>query len=131
MSSNWDNWKREEYHPNFKRRARARKMKVDFTCEQCGIKQGEERINKRGRPYKVMVAAAHVNHDPMNARAKLIILCQVCHIKFDAIEHGRKARSTYYRKKREAQLQSGQLELPLMEDGVFQEDFATMERRAA
>jgi 5-methylcytosine-specific restriction endonuclease McrA len=115
MPSNWDNWKRnkEKYHPNFDRRSKSRKKRVKYICEQCGARQGDTRVNKRGEPYKVMVAAAHVNHDPQNARAKLIILCQQCHLRHDGPEHGKNARRTFYRKKREAAINSGQLELPL------------------
>ena|SRR5256885_1297469 len=113
MGSNWDRWKREEYHPNFARRARWHKKRTKYTCEKCGTKQGETRLNKSGQTYKVMVSASHINHDPGNARAKLIILCQVCHLEHDVFEHARKARSTYYRKERDKKLQAGQLELPL------------------
>jgi hypothetical protein len=114
LGTNWANWRKQkqsDYHPNFKRRARYRKRLVKYTCEHCGARKGEERINKQGQPYKVMVAAAHVNHDPHNSRAKLIILCQVCHILHDRYDHADKARRTYYRKKREAMIQAGQLEL--------------------
>lgn len=111
MASNWKNYRPEEYHPNFERRARARKKRAKYTCERCGAKSGEERISKLGRPSKVKVAAAHVNHDPMNARAKLIILCDACHNKHDAPNRAKKTRRTYYRKEREKQLQAGQLEM--------------------
>jgi 5-methylcytosine-specific restriction endonuclease McrA len=115
MPSGWKYWeqKKENYHPNFNKRALARKKRVKYTCELCGVKQGDTQINKYGKPYKVSVAAAHVNHDPWNARAKLIILCQRCHLHHDRWEHGKNARRTHYRKQREAALQSGQLELPL------------------
>src|SRR5438105_1106409 len=106
MPSNWDNWKREEYHPNFARRARYHKKRVKYTCEQCGAKQGETRLSKSGRPYRVVVSAAHVNHDPQNARAKLIILCQTCHLEHDIFDHARKAKRTYYRKERDKKLQA-------------------------
>lgn len=117
MPSNWDNWRnrdKDAYHPNFPARALARKKKVKYTCEKCGVKQGDVLINARGEPYKARVAAAHVNHDPHKARAKLIILCDRCHLYHDKDEHGRKSRRTHYRKKYEAAIQSGQLELPLL-----------------
>jgi len=111
MPFNWK-WNKENYHPNFPDRALARKKQVKYTCEQCGVKQGDELINAYGKPYKAVVAAAHVNHDPQNARAKLIILCHRCHLRYDALEHGKNARRTLYRKKRESAINSGQLELP-------------------
>lgn len=109
MGSNWDNWKREDYHPNFAKRSRYRKRRVKYTCEKCGAKRGETRLSKTGRTYKVMVAAAHVNHDPENARAQLIILCQTCHLDHDVFAHVRSKK----RNDREKQIQAGQLELPL------------------
>src|SRR5579859_1796142 len=111
--SGWQRWDKSHYHPNFARRARWHKKRAGYACQKCGAKQGEIRISKHGRPYKVMAIAAHVNHDPQNARAKLIILCQVCHLEHDVFEHARKARSTHYPKERDKKLQAGQLELPL------------------
>ena len=60
-----------------------------------------------------MISAAHVNHDPTKPRAKLIILCQTCHLDYDIFDHAKKIRRTYHRKEREKQLENGQLELPL------------------
>jgi len=111
--SGWERWNKDDYHPNFARRARWRKKRVGYTCEKCGAKQGEIRLSKSGRPYKVMAIAAHVNHDPQNARAKLIILCQTCHLEHDVFDHARKIKRTYHRKERDKKLQAGQLELPL------------------
>lgn len=116
MSSGWKHWEqnsKQNYHPNFERRSLARKKFVKYTCELCWIRQGEEQTNKQGERYPVVVSAAHVNHDPWNPRAELIILCPCCHLDFDRVENSKKIRRTYYRKQREAALQSGQLELPL------------------
>lgn len=113
MPSGWKNWDKSDYHPNFARRSRWRKKRVKYTCEKCGVKQGQTKLSKSGHPYKVVVSAAHVNHDPQNPRAKLIILCQTCHLEHDVFEHARKAKQTYHRKERDKKLQSGQLELPL------------------
>jgi hypothetical protein len=113
MPSGWKNYNRDEYHPNFVSRARRHKRRAKYTCEKCGAKRGETRLSKAGNPYKVMVAAAHVNHDPRNPRAKLIILCQICHLDYDIFDHAKKIRRTYHRKEREKQLENGQLELPL------------------
>ncbi len=109
----WESWrnnrKEDEYHPNFASRARALKRRKKYTCEKCGAKRGETRLNKSGKPYKVMVAAAHVNHDPENPKAKLKILCQVCHLEHDVFQHVRSKRQKEYEK----QIQAGQLVLPL------------------
>lgn len=111
MPYNWT-WRKENYHPNYAERALARKKRVKYTCESCGVKQGDELINKYGKPYKALVAAAHVNHDPQNGRAKLIILCQKCHLRYDLPEHAKSIKRTIHRKKREDQIKNGQLELP-------------------
>lgn len=116
MSSGWKRWEQNskpKYHPNFERRALARKKLVKYTCELCWIRQGEEQVNKQGERYPVVVSAAHVNHDPWNPRAELIILCPCCHLEHDRVENSKKIRATYHRKQREASVQSGQLELPL------------------
>ena len=113
MASGWKNWNKSDYHPNFSRRARWHKKRVGYACEECGAKQGATRLSKSGQPYRVVVSAAHVNHDPGNSKAKLIILCQVCHLEHDVFEHARKIKRTYHRKEREKKIQAGQLELPL------------------
>jgi hypothetical protein len=114
MPFNWNSWQKnkDDYHPNFPERALARKKRVKYTCEHCGIRQGEELINAYGKPYKAVMSAAHVNHDPRNGRAKLIILCQRCHLRYDAPEHAKKQRRTIHRKKRDIAISNGQLELP-------------------
>lgn len=111
MVSTWDRWHKakQDYHPNFERRANWRKKRVGYACEQCGAKRHEERISREGRPYKVALNAAHVNHDPHKRDAKLIILCQVCHLRYDRDDHADKASRTYHRKNREAQVANGQL----------------------
>jgi hypothetical protein len=109
--ANWHNWDESLYASNFRRRADWLKRRKKYTCEHCGAKQGEERMNKYGCIYKVKIAAAHVNHDPRNPRAKLMILCSACHAKYDAMQHGKQVKRTYHRKQREAQIQAGQLEL--------------------
>jgi hypothetical protein len=109
----WDKWRNDKkgYASNYQMRSDWEKERVDYTCQHCGVRQGEVRMNKHGRFYKVVVHAAHVNHDPHNPHAELIVLCSACHKRYDADEHGRKGRSTHYRKQREAQIQAGQLEL--------------------
>jgi hypothetical protein len=109
--TNWHNWDEAAYASNFRRRADWHKKRAKYTCAHCLVRQGAWRVGKSGKPYKVVVSAAHVNHDPRNPRAKLIVLCQSCHKRYDARVHGEKSRRTYHRKQREAQMQAGQLEL--------------------
>ena len=45
---------------------------------------------------KVVLATAHLNHDPTDNRAKnLAALCQRCHLLHDREEHRRQRRLTY------------------------------------
>ena len=68
---------------------------------------GDGRI-LRGRPApgpyapvtRVILAAAHLDHDPTNNRpGNLKALCQRCHILHDREEHGRRRRLTYRMRK--------------------------------
>jgi len=49
---------------------------------------------------KVILAAAHLDHNPTNNRASnLKALCQRCHLFHDRIEHRRRRRITYRRRR--------------------------------
>ncbi|MGH2480705.1 MAG: hypothetical protein ACRDHW_13705 [Ktedonobacteraceae bacterium] len=51
-----------------------------WKCEMCGIAQGDERLSRRGRLYKVALAACHKDHTArQQVDAALICLCQRCH----------------------------------------------------
>lgn len=104
---------RKQYHPNFSNRSKLCINRAGYTCQQCGRKQGEEFTAKSGRDEKVTLQAHHPNHDPMNGRAVLICLCEQCHLEIDKWYRGNRARQTFYRKKHEAQITAGQLELPM------------------
>jgi 5-methylcytosine-specific restriction endonuclease McrA len=97
------------YHPNFFKRAQYCIKRAKYTCQHCGIKRGEEYITKGGNTDKAVIQAAHVNHDPTKARAKLIALCKPCHLKYDGPMHGEKAGKTKGRKKVQKQIDAGQL----------------------
>lgn len=49
-----------------------------------------------GRATRVLLATAHLDHDPTNNQASnLAALCQRCHILHDKVEHLRRRRETY------------------------------------
>lgn len=51
-----------------------------WQCERCGIRQGDDRISRRGNIYKVVLMACHEDHNQRHrADARLICLCCVCH----------------------------------------------------
>lgn len=97
------------YHPNFKKRGPYCVKRAKYTCQECGVKKGTERIGKSGKPFKEQIHAHHINHDPWNPRAKLIALCTRCHLKADREHHTINKRRTYYRKEYDAQIQIGQM----------------------
>ncbi len=102
----------KQYHPNFRKRAKRCIERAGYQCQHCLRKQGEEYVSKSGQKQQVALQAHHPNRDPMNGRAVLVALCVQCHLEEDKWYRAKKATSTKYRKKREAEISSGQLELP-------------------
>ncbi|NES17896.1 MAG: hypothetical protein F6K41_02990 [Symploca sp. SIO3E6] len=61
---------------------------------------------------RFVLTVAHLDHDPSNCdRNNLKALCSVCHLRYDATEHAKKAASTRFRKKQQQLENSGQLKL--------------------
>jgi hypothetical protein len=100
---------KKRYHPNFKKQGPSCVKRAKYTCQECGVKKGAERISKRGKPFKEQIQAHHVNHDPWNARPKLKALCTRCHLEADKEHRAKNQRRTIYRKEYEAQVQIGQM----------------------
>jgi hypothetical protein len=81
---------RQLYPENWEEIARVRKEQAGWCCECCGIAQGTSVISQRtGVVYKVALAAAHLDHDPWNPEARLAVLCQSCHARYDYSERER------------------------------------------
>ena len=52
------------------------------------------------KQMKVVLATAHLDHDPSNNRAgNLKALCQRCHLQHDRKEHRRRARLTVFKRR--------------------------------
>lgn len=70
-------------------------------CEGCGRPHGlEVRQLEDGRWTRVVLATAHLDHDPTNNRpANLKALCQRCHITHDRQEHSRRRWLTHRMRK--------------------------------
>lgn len=97
------------YHPYFfVRRLQCIEM-FQGICQHCGRKQGDEYTTDKGRKDKVIIQAAHLDHDPWRRDARLIALCKQCHMRYDGPMHGKKGLQTKNRKKVEAQYAAGQL----------------------
>lgn len=93
------------YHPNFFKRGPLCIKRAKYTCQHCGKKRGEEYTAQTGRVEKVVIQAAHANHDPWNGRARLIALCKQCHMSYDAPYHLKKRRmNDVQRQKHDGQL---------------------------
>jgi 5-methylcytosine-specific restriction endonuclease McrA len=103
---------KNKYHPNFHKRRDYCIKRAKYTCQQCFKKRGDRYVTQQGKIEEVVIQAAHINHDPMNPRAKLKALCTQCHMKYDGDNHGKHAALTKRRKKIEKQLEDGQLYLP-------------------
>ena len=72
------------YPVNWDELAWACKERAGWCCEGCGIAQGTEVVSERtGVVYDVKLAAAHLDHDPWNADARLAALCPSCHARYD------------------------------------------------
>ncbi len=104
---------RKRYADNWEDISLAYRERTFWRCEQCDVAQGMWRISKSlHEHYRVNLQVAHLNHDTTDNRDEnLMSLCQDCHLKHDGPENSRKAIQTKYRKKLEAELAAGQLEL--------------------
>ncbi|NEP10858.1 MAG: hypothetical protein F6K14_11720 [Symploca sp. SIO2C1] len=61
---------------------------------------------------RFVLTVAHLDHNPANCnRNNLKALCSVCHLRYDAKEHAKKAASTRFRKKQQQLEIDGQLNL--------------------
>ena len=61
-----------------------------------------------GRTTRVVLATAHLDHDPANNRAaSLAALCQRCHMLHDNVEHLRRRRLTYLTRRASGDLFEG------------------------
>jgi len=99
---------KERYPVNWDDIARERKEQAGWSCDHCGAKQGETHWSKtKRRFYTVCLAAAHLDHDTANPDARLAVLCQPCHLKYDGKQHWRTRRKNAHTKA----VQAGQLML--------------------
>lgn len=104
-------WRRERYPSNWGEMARECKEKARWQCEGCKVLHGAMRMSIKGEMYRVVLAAAHLDHDPENPSPRLAALCQRCHLRYDTYRHTLRARRRHYRRQRAAMLAAGQLEL--------------------
>jgi len=108
--SGWVTWpeKQEEYHENNEKR---RKACVDRAkcCFICKVPKGAIRIGEDGEEYIVFLAAAHLEHDPYNGKARMKALCQDCHNKWDGKDRQKNVKVSNAQKREKDQSERGQM----------------------
>ncbi len=71
-----------------------RKEIAQHKCEFCGVDNYESIMGKR-RTFQVVLTCAHLDHDETNHNVsidRLRMLCQPCHLKYDAPEKARRRK---------------------------------------
>ena len=72
---------------------------IDWRCGKGRVVRRRPAVDGHGPPgrtTRVVLATAHLDHDPMNNGSEnLAALCQRCHILHDRDEHLRRRRLTY------------------------------------
>ncbi len=98
---------RSLYPHNWKQIADEAKSAAGQRCQRCFKKRGDWTHNRHGRPCRVVLTVAHLDHDPKNPQARLAVLCAACHIRYDT---GRDQRG-----KKRANMQRARGQLVLFE----------------
>lgn len=115
--SGWKTWDEEKYHPNWTKRKRKEAKRAKGHCDFCRVEKDTMRPGQKGKPAKVMLAVAHLNHDPENARALLAVLCQRCHTLWDAEHHARNRRNNQRKRDERKAVDLGQTTTKLKAKG--------------
>ncbi|HLI05943.1 MAG TPA: hypothetical protein VKV40_05175 [Ktedonobacteraceae bacterium] len=98
-------YQRKRYPPNWPQLSRDCKEQAGWQCQHCAVPHGTQRVGKRsGRPYRVALAASHLDHDPENPHPRLAALCPECHGRYDWAYHERQATVRLERMKHQMQL---------------------------
>jgi hypothetical protein len=79
-------WQRSNYPDEWESISFLFRAGKDFTCEGCGVQQGTRVLSRAGKPYRVVVDAAHrYPWDTRNPNAELYCFCKRCHRIYDNI----------------------------------------------
>lgn len=98
---------RSKYPKQWEALAWACKERDGWACVQCGIKQYEQRVSRKGHPYFVYLHAAHKHQgDTRNQYPELITLCISCHARYDCEFREREKRVALERHKHQKLLAS-------------------------
>jgi hypothetical protein len=88
--------------------AHSAKVAAGWRCAGCGALHGSLTVSRRNRLYRVALAACDLDHDPSNPTPRLVVYCQACHLRYDALPRWRSRR----RHARMRAIMAGQLALP-------------------
>lgn len=111
---------RSLYPPNWNEISLERRTRAGWKCEWCGAKyrQPHPRTGKIVILSVAHLGTAHADgtpgnkHDKMDVRDEnLACLCARCHLLYDMDDHIYNAKRTRWRRKREARIAAGQLEI--------------------
>jgi hypothetical protein len=98
-------YKQDRYPENWPHMARECKERANWQCQHCTVEHGAQRVGKRtGNPYRVALAASHLDHDPENPDPRLAALCPECHGRYDWNWRARQADVKLERLKHNMQL---------------------------
>lgn len=121
----------KKYHRGWKKRSYAYRESVGWKCERCGVHHLDIAIGQQSkRPYTVIIQAHHPDHDTMNPKARLVALCQACHLRDDGQLHGLHRHRTVQQRKYEQKIKDGQLELFPDAHWTIQKQYRKCNKRA-
>lgn len=74
---------RKKYPRDWRKRVQAAREAAGNKCTVCQVPHGTPRISRwTGRKWPVWLQGAHVNHDPENPSAVIVVVCPYCHWHF-------------------------------------------------
>lgn len=127
--------KRENYSDDWEQISYRIRLRANDRCEQCGVHNGELIHRRKGdldkyvthldwqllpdwaqakyqRPIRVVLTVAHLDNDTANnGESNLKALCQLHHLRLDAVFHAQNAKTTRAAKKQAEIENNGQMAL--------------------
>lgn len=79
------------YGKDWRKRACAAKERAGWKCAHCGVRHGMKRYSEwTEREWPVYLQAHHLNRDPDNVDAELIVVCPRCHYRVYHAANGKR-----------------------------------------
>ncbi len=100
---------KDRYPKDWRRLAQTVKDRADWTCQWCGARHRDRKLNKDNKPYAVILTVAHIDrYDTANPDARMTALCQVCHLEWDRDDNARRRRVNEARREHALLVELGQ-----------------------